>query len=58
MAERTALAAIDMLNTYEHEDAELLTESVARVVNPMSRLIARAVEADVPVIYVNDNYGD
>jgi nicotinamidase-related amidase len=58
MAGRTALAVIDMLNTYEHEDAELLTESVARVVNPMSRLIARAVEADVPVIYVNDNYGD
>jgi nicotinamidase-related amidase len=58
MAERTALAVIDMLNAYEHEDAELLTESVARVVNPMSRLIARAVEAEVPVIYVNDNYGD
>jgi nicotinamidase-related amidase len=58
MAGRTALAVIDMLNTYEHEDAELLTESVACVVGPMSRLIARAVEAEVPVIYVNDNYRD
>jgi nicotinamidase-related amidase len=58
MAERTALAVIDMLNTYEHADAEPLTESVARAVGPMSRLIARAVEAEVPVIYVNDNYGD
>jgi nicotinamidase-related amidase len=53
-----ALAVIDMLNTYEHADAEPLTESVACVVDPMSRLIARAVEAEVPVIYVNDNYGD
>ncbi len=58
MASRTALAVIDMLNTYEHEDAELLTESVARAVQPMSELIARAVEAEAPIIYVNDNYGD
>jgi nicotinamidase-related amidase len=58
MAGRTALAVIDMLNTYEHEDAELLAESVARVVDPISRLIARAIEAEAPVVYVNDNYGD
>jgi nicotinamidase-related amidase len=58
MASRTALAVIDMLNTYEHEDAELLRESVARAVGPMSELIARAVDAEVPVMYVNDNYGD
>jgi nicotinamidase-related amidase len=58
MASRTALAVIDMLNTYEHEDAELLTESVAHAVPPMSELIARAIDAEVPVIYINDNYGD
>jgi nicotinamidase-related amidase len=58
MAGRTALLVIDMLNTYEHEDAELLTDSVTRVVEQMSDLIARAVDADAPVIYVNDNYAD
>jgi nicotinamidase-related amidase len=58
MAGRSALLVVDMLNTYEHEDAEPLTESVGRVVEPMSGLIARAVDADAPVIYVNDNYGD
>jgi nicotinamidase-related amidase len=58
MAGRTGLLVVDMLNTYEHEDAELLTESVARVVEQMSDLIARAVDADAPVIYVNDNYRD
>jgi hypothetical protein len=29
MAGQTALIVVDMLNTYEHEDADLLTESVA-----------------------------
>ena len=58
MAGRTALLVVDMLNPYEHEDAELLTESVARVVEQMSDLIARAVDAEAPVIYVNDNYGN
>jgi nicotinamidase-related amidase len=58
MEGRTALVVIDMLNTYEHADAEKLTESVAGVVEPISELIARAVEEQAPVIYVNDNYGD
>ena len=33
-----------MLNTYEHEDAELLTESVAEAVGPMSDLLSRATD--------------
>lgn len=47
-----------MLNTYEHDDAEPLTASVERTVEPLSGLIARAREEDVELIYVNDNYGD
>ena len=58
MAGHTALVVVDMLNTYEHEDAEKLTASVARIVEPMGELIARAIERDARVIYVNDNYGD
>jgi nicotinamidase-related amidase len=58
MAGDTALVVVDMLNTYAHEDADALTESVARVVEPMSHLIARAVDEDVRIVYVNDNYGD
>ena len=58
MAGDTALVVVDMLNTYEHEDADALTESVASVVEPMSDLIARAVDEDARVVYVNDNYGD
>jgi nicotinamidase-related amidase len=49
---------IDMLNPYQHEDAERLTESVADVIAPISRLVARAEEEGADVIYVNDNHGD
>jgi nicotinamidase-related amidase len=54
----TALLVIDMLNAYEHEDADKLAESVAGAVPTVTRLIERAREEDVLVIYVNDNYGD
>jgi nicotinamidase-related amidase len=54
----TALLVVDMLNTYEHEDAERLAESVADVIDPVRSLIDRAREDDVPLVYVQDNYGD
>lgn len=47
-----------MLNSYEHDDAEQLTESVEKVVEPLSELVARARREGVELIYVNDNYGD
>jgi nicotinamidase-related amidase len=54
----TALIVTDMLNTYEHEDADALAESVARTLDPIRALIGFARERDLPLIYVNDNYGD
>jgi nicotinamidase-related amidase len=57
-AKRSALVVVDMLNSYEHDDAEPLTESVETIVDPVSRLIARAQDEGVDTIYVNDNYGD
>ncbi|MGW2787480.1 cysteine hydrolase family protein [Streptomyces populi] len=53
----SALIVIDMVNTYEHEDAELLTPAAERVVPVLARLIGRARDAEVPVIYANDNFG-
>jgi nicotinamidase-related amidase len=55
---RAALVVIDMLNPYEHEDAEDLARNVESVVEPLASLIAGAREADVEPIYVNDNYGN
>ncbi|MFH9979084.1 cysteine hydrolase family protein [Streptomyces sp. NPDC017179] len=55
--EGRALIVIDMINTYDHEDAELLVPSARRVVPVVARLIGRARAADAPVIYANDNFG-
>jgi nicotinamidase-related amidase len=59
MADRkSALIVVDMLNAYEHDDADRLIESVERAIEPISELVARAREDEVELIYVNDNYGD
>ncbi|WTN37861.1 cysteine hydrolase [Streptomyces sp. NBC_00631] len=52
-----ALVVIDMINTYDHEDAELLLPAAGQVVAVLADLIGRAREAAVPVIYANDNFG-
>jgi nicotinamidase-related amidase len=52
-----ALIVIDMINTYDHEDADLLVPSAQRVVPVVADLIDRARGADVPVVYANDNFG-
>jgi nicotinamidase-related amidase len=54
---QTALIVIDMLNAYDHEDADTLTRTVERVVPRIAELIARAMDEGVPTIYVNDNFG-
>jgi len=46
-----------MLNSYEHEDAEVLMRSVREVLPTIASLIERAKDEDVRTIYVNDNYG-
>jgi nicotinamidase-related amidase len=54
----TAVCVVDMLNPYDHEDAELLTRNVEPVVEPIAALVERAGQDGAEVIYVNDNYGD
>ena len=54
----TALCVVDMLNPYDHEDADRLTRSVEDVVEPIARLVARAGDEGAEIIYVNDNYRD
>ena len=54
----TALLVLDMLNAYDHDEAEELTASVGEMVGNVRGLVERARKEDVPVVYVNDNYGD
>jgi nicotinamidase-related amidase len=55
---RTALIVTDMLNPYEHEDADRLVESVEAVLPQIVSLRDRAAEAEALVVYVNDNHDD
>jgi nicotinamidase-related amidase len=55
---KSAVIVVDMLNAYEHDDADLLVESVEGVIEPIAGLVGRASEQGVEIIYVNDNYGD
>jgi nicotinamidase-related amidase len=55
----TAVLVVDMLNTYEHPDAEILISNVAKIIEPLADLVRRArARDDVDLVYVNDNYGD
>jgi nicotinamidase-related amidase len=54
---RTALIVVDMLNTYEFEDADRLAASAERAVPCIRRLLDGAADDDVLAIYVNDNFG-
>ncbi|MDH6220791.1 isochorismatase family cysteine hydrolase [Streptomyces pseudovenezuelae] len=54
---KSALIVIDMINTYDHDDAVLLIPSVKASLPAVTRLLHRARRLDVPVIYVNDNFG-
>ncbi|GAA2497112.1 cysteine hydrolase family protein [Streptomyces sp. NPDC059506] len=54
---RTALIVIDMINSYDHPDAEALVPSVRSALPGVRTLLDRAREEGVPDIYVNDNFG-
>ncbi|MFB8381150.1 cysteine hydrolase family protein [Streptomyces rubiginosohelvolus] len=55
---KSALIVVDMINTYDHVDADLLIQSVRTALPHISRLIARARSEHIPVIYANDNFGE
>jgi nicotinamidase-related amidase len=55
---KAALLVVDMLNRYDHEDAEPLRDAVRTVLPTMAELIERTRTAGAPLVYVNDNHGD
>lgn len=54
----SALVVIDMLNPYEHGDAEPLKRSVRDMVPALHDLIESAQRRGITIVYVNDNYED
>src|SRR3954468_9989118 len=54
---KTALIVTDMLNAYDHEDADALAESVEEKLDAMVRLRDKAEQdEDTLLVYVQDNY--
>jgi nicotinamidase-related amidase len=55
----TAVLVIDMMNSYQHPDAEELIPNVEKIIDPLADLVRRARKSDdVDLVYINDNYGD
>ena len=54
---KSALIVIDMITPYDYPDADEWLSSAERAVPVIERLIRRATDEGVPVIYVNDNFG-
>jgi nicotinamidase-related amidase len=54
----TALLVVDMLNAYDHPEADRLAERVEKALPGIVALLERAREEERPVIYVNDNYDE
>jgi nicotinamidase-related amidase len=53
----TGLLIVDMITTYDFEDAETAAANARDAVPKIADLRRRFEESEVPVIYVNDNYG-
>jgi nicotinamidase-related amidase len=52
-----ALLLVDVVNHFEFPDGDSLLRNALPIVAPLARLKQRARAAGVPVIYVNDNFG-
>jgi nicotinamidase-related amidase len=54
---RQALVLIDVVNHFEFPDGEQILRNALRISGQLRMLKARARKANIPVIYVNDNFG-
>jgi nicotinamidase-related amidase len=57
MAKGMALVLVDTINGFDFEGSESLVESASHAARCIETLAHRARKAGVPVVYVNDNFG-
>jgi nicotinamidase-related amidase len=53
-----ALLLIDVLTTFQFPDGDAVLQGALGIRNALVKLKARAREIGIPVLYVNDNFGD
>jgi len=56
-ARKTAILLIDVINAFDFPGAEPITAAAEAVVPNILRLTRRARDLQIPVVYVNDNFG-
>lgn len=54
---KVALLLLDLINDLEFEGAEQLRRFIPELGKNVSALVERCREAEIPIIYVNDNFG-
>jgi nicotinamidase-related amidase len=54
----SALVVVDMINPYEHPEADRLAASAESVVPKIAGAIGDAKKSGIDVVYCNDNFGD
>lgn len=52
-----ALVLIDVVNHFEFPDGKRILQNALQIAPALTRLKERARQANIPVIYVNDNFG-
>jgi hypothetical protein len=55
---RVALLLIDVLTSFQFSEGEAILEGALAMRDALVRLKVRARDARIPVLYVNDNFGD
>jgi nicotinamidase-related amidase len=53
-----ALLIIDVLTTFQFPDGDAILQGALKMRDALVKLKARARQAGIPVLYVNDNFGD
>jgi nicotinamidase-related amidase len=53
-----ALLLIDVLTTFQYPDGDAILQGALAMRDALVNLKARARQVDIPVLYVNDNFGD
>lgn len=53
-----ALLLIDVLTTFQFPDGDAILQGALKIRDPLVKLKSRARQLRIPVLYVNDNFGD
>ncbi len=54
--ENTALIIIDMINSFDFSNGDVLAKHTKDIIKPVKELVSLSRDQNIPIIYVNDHY--